>query len=485
MLKMHQTFRLYLIFSVIFSFFRFGLAAQEITADAGSFGIDDKNKIIVWHHNASDSKATLPKRIKKIRFGTSYKILDKIKSFSYSRSYTIKRRRDTFALYITRLPLIIIDVDTALNKDSKVLGTIDYYSSNKSVQSAVGIEFRGNLSLTYPKKTFDLEFWTDSIAKNPRDIQFMTMRNDDDWILDGLYNEPLRIRSYIASELWNAIHKPHYRALAPEAKSGFTQEYVEVFKNKRYLGLFTLSESVDRKQLDLVKNEDNLIKGELFKAESYEGAPAFEKAPEYNNLFPHWGGFRMEFPVIDYKSHWEDIADLVNMVVNASDAEFTANIGKRLNMTNVIDYFIFVNVLRATDNLGKNYYLARYDVAEPYFFVPWDLDGVMGIIQDGKRIATTDDILSNGLFDRLLRLNPNGYRNNLRLRWQTLRKKELGDATLFGQIEHLFSKLKEDKIYEREHGIWPNQRKLDEDYQYLESWVTKRLLFLDGYFNDL
>lgn len=475
----------YLIFSILCSFFHFTIVAQEIIGKEGSFGIDNKNKIIVWHNDTIDSNYSATKRIKKIRLKTSYKMVDKVKSLSYSRPYRIKRKKDTFSLYVTKLPIILIDVDTTLNENSKVLGNISYYSSDKFVQSAIGIEFRGNLSLTYPKKTFDLEFWTNSVDKDGSDVQFKSMRNDDDWILDGLYNEPLRIRSYLAAELWTNLHSPHYASLAPEAKSGFSQAYVEVFKNQKYLGLYALSESVDRKQLDLIKNKDGLVRGELFKAESYEGAPAFTKAPKYNNLFPHWSGFEMIYPIIDYRSHWEDLFDLVNLVVNSSDEEFISNISEQLHMANVIDYFIFVNFLRATDNLGKNYYLARYDKDSAYFFVPWDLDGVMGTIQDGKRIATTNDILTNGLFDRLLELNPNGYQTKLKSRWVFLRQRTLSNDTIFNQIELLHSKLKNNKIYEREHRVWPADRGLDNDYNYLIDWVENRLIFLDEYFESL
>ncbi|WP_366841162.1 CotH kinase family protein [Lacinutrix sp.] len=46
------------------------------------------------------------------------------------------------------------------------------------------------------KKSFDLEFWADLVSKEKKDIKFKGMRSDDDWILDAMYNEPLRLRSY-------------------------------------------------------------------------------------------------------------------------------------------------------------------------------------------------------------------------------------------------------------------------------------------------
>ncbi|MBT8183413.1 MAG: CotH kinase family protein, partial [Eudoraea sp.] len=334
-------------------------------------------------------------------------------------------------------------------------------------------------------KSYDLEFWTDSLSRNSKDLKFKGLRNDDDWILDGIYNEPLRLRSYFALKLWHSIHKPHYQLNEPKAKSTIDLVFAEVFKNSQYRGVYTFSESVDAKLLKLKENNDKQINGELFKASSYEGAPAFKKAPEYNNVFPHWAGFEMEYPIEDYRSHWDDLARLVNLVVNGSDEEFELKIGKVVNIENAIDYYLFVNLLRATDNLGKNYYIAKYDSQQPYFFIPWDLDGVMGIIQDGKRIATTDDILSNGLFDRLLKINPDGYKEQLKSRWNALRKEDFSNSSLFGSIDKIYNKFDSKNIYNRERQVWPNQLPKEAHYEYLKNWLTNRLIYLDTHFEKL
>ncbi len=459
--------------------------SQKIKADKGSFGIDESNNIIVWHQRNIDSISSLSSKITGFRFGKAFKVLDSISLLSYSKTYKIARKGKVYSLYITDLPLVKMKVKGPINENAKVLGRYEYFDTDNYIKSSVGIEFRGNLSLTYPKKTYDLEFWADSIKDKSRDIKFKNLRDDDDWILDGLYNEPLRIRSFMATTLWTAIHEPGYQSAEPEAKSGIDAIFVEVFKNKRYQGLHTLSESVDRKLLNLKRNDDGIIKGELFKASSYDGAPAFTKAPKFNNLFPHWGGFEMVFPIVDYESHWGNLAQFVDLVVNGTDTEFERLISEKIDMANSIDYFLFVNLLRATDNLGKNYYLARYDKDGPYFFVPWDLDGVMGIIQDGKRIATTNDILSNGLFNRLLKVNPEEYKSKLKSRWVTLRQSEFSSENLLGTIRMLFSQLRTRKLYEREYLIWSGKRSVEEDYEYLELWLKNRLTFLDAHFEGL
>jgi len=473
------------IFFTVFLLSCVNISGQAIRADKNSFGVDKVNGIIVWQPKEVDSKKLQNNEIKRYRFKNLYKIVDSTGKLSHTHSQKIQRRKKISTLFLTRLPIVQIKVNSKLNKSSKVLGQIAYYTEDSYIESLLGIEFRGNLSLTYPKKTFDLEIWTDSINEISKDLTFQRLRNDDDWILDGLYNEPLRIRSHIANSLWKSIHSPAYVAKEPTAKSGIDSEFVEVFKNDKYLGIFSLSESVDRKLLSLKKVDEKGVNGELFKASSYDEATTFENAPKVENLFPHWGGFEMEYPIVDYKSHWEDLAELINLVAESTDEKFNLSIGSFLNIENAIDYYLFVNLLRATDNLGKNYYLARYDRNSPYFFVPWDLDGVMGIIQDGKRIPTTDDILGNHLFDRLLSSNLKGYKEKLKKRWIALRKNQFSNRSLFDNIDTNYRKFKMENIYEREYKVWPNQRSTENDYAYLHEWLTKRLVYLDSHFENL
>jgi len=459
--------------------------SQEIVAKEGSFGLDENKKIIVWHQTNIDSLLLTKGKINSFKFGKKFVVVDTAKSLSYTMPLTLSFRDDLYLLYVTKLPLIHLSTQKAINDNSKSLGVFTYFNEGRYVENVMGIEHRGNLSLSFPKKSYDLEFWMDSTSKKKKNVKFKGLRSDDDWILDGLYNEPLRIRSTLAAKLWLEIHKPNYLQSEPKAKSGFDVTYVEVFKNNDYIGLYSLSEGVDRKLLALKKNDKQTISGELFKAFSYEGAPAFKKAPTYNNLFPHWGGFEMKFPLVESKAHWEDISQLVNLVVHGSDDEFASKIGGHVNVVNAIDYFLFVNLLRATDNLGKNYYLAKYDEGNPYFFVPWDLDGVVGIIKEGKRISTTDDILSNGLFDRLLKVDPNDYRNRLKQRWGKLRKDHLAEQKLLLSLEKVYSRMKTEKIYEREHLIWLSEFTTQENYEYLKSWLKNRLVYLDEYFDGL
>ena len=455
----------------------------QIIPKPASYEIDETKKIIVWHYTIPHVSSSENSKKIKVTFKNSIDWKTSIDSLSYEKKYKIKYQDKGYTLYITSLPLIKISVTDSIKDEPKIASTFYYANQDTIFKATAGIEWRGNISLKFPKKTYDLEFWSDSETKKSRDVRFDPLRKDDDWILDGLYNEPLRLRSYISNKLWLELRKSTKENTKQQA--GIDLLFTEVFLNGSYIGLYCLTEQVDRKLLNLKEYADGKVHGELFKAGSYQGAPSFVKAPEYKNLFPHWAGYEMVYPVIDYKSYWNNVYDLTTFVISSEKEEFKASIWSRMDKQNVMDYFIFVNLIRATDNLGKNFYLARRDSSSLYYFVPWDLDGVLGTIQDGKRIPTTDDILSNGLFDRLLKDNPQEFKKDLKNRWKYLRESIFKTSHLENRIASLHQKLKNENIYERELATWPSDKSLEDHYEYMDNWLKKRLIYLDSYFSSL
>jgi len=208
-------------------------------------------------------------------------------------------------------------------------------------------------------------------------------------------------------------------------------------------------------------------------------------AGEFNNAFPHYVGFRMEYPVIDYDSHWDDLAKVLDVVVNQSDANFSSNISKDIHINNAMDYYLFINTIGAVDNFAKNYYLAKYNTNEPYFFVPWDLDSSFGLVQNAEKYTVTDRTFSNNLFDRLLAVNPNEYKTKLKERWETLRESTLAEKAIISRFKNYYSEFTEHKIYEREALVWPKKTSNQDDYNYLTEWVKGKLKYLDKYVEQL
>ncbi len=468
----------FILFYTLSSSFLMAQDKQFLNVDASSFEVDSENKLIVWN---SKSRVF----VDNIRFGDDqYLITEKTDSLTTSKAYKAELGKEEFKLYLTSLPILSINAKDSILNEPKTLAQLRYVDKDTIIHNYTGIELRGNSALKYPKKSYDLEIWEDAISKKSKDMKISGLRNDDDWILNSLYNEPVKIRSRFSNKLWLDMHKTrNNREL--KGRAGIKARYVEVFINREYKGIYLLSEQVDRKLLKLKKIENGVVNGVLYKANGYAENTAFTGITPMNNNLPRWSGYEMEYPYENFEAHWEPIYELVDFVVNSDDQKFSTQISQQINIENAIDYFILVNLLRATDNLGKNYFIAKADRSTPFYFVPWDLDGVLGSIQDGKRISTTDDILSNGLFDRLLKENPNNYRSQLKERWNHLRGDLLSTSSLTAKLKHYYTQLDIDNIYERDLALWSPEADHVDDFKYMNHWLHDRVIFLDKYFELL
>ncbi|HIB47830.1 MAG TPA: spore coat protein CotH [Flavobacteriaceae bacterium] len=470
---------LLLVIALSLAFMACGQQGPILKPEADSYQIDHNKNIIVLNIDAIDD---ITASLTTLQLEEEYKFETATDGLTNTERYQVKNSQGTtYQLFVTKSPILAIQVKDSLTKHPKVLGHFRYYDADTTFTSTIGMDLRGNLSLTYPKKSFNIEFYTDSVSKGKKEVDFKDLRKEDDWILDGLYNEPLLLRAYTSQKLWKDIHTPWYAEEEPKARATVDGFYVDLFVNNEYRGVYLLSEKIKRSLLKLKKFKGDTVRGELFKAGYYDPGTSFKAAPDFKNSLPTWAGWEMEYPYEDYTAHYNNLHEAITFVASSNDSAFEQKLPTYFNVDNLVDYFLFINTIRATDNLGKNFYLAKYNTDTPYIIVPWDMDGVLGTIQAGKRIPTTDDILSNNLFDRMLE-NKN-LKNKMNQRWQELRAGAFQSESLAMRIEKRYQELASTKMYERDALAWDINHDA-EHLEYMLDWLKKRLTYLDTYFTE-
>lgn len=461
----------------------FRVYAQEgIQVEAGSFGIDEEKALIVINDDITEINQQFPGNKTEIKLSAlHFQFIAPIQTLQKGIAHPViyPPSGKQYTLFFSELPIIKMYVTEEIVNTPKVAGYFELsHPDFPLVASTIGVEYRGSFSQGYPKKSMEIEFWTDAINRGEQKFSLLGMKEKDSWNLQALFNEPVRINSKVSNELWLMMHTPYYLSEAPEAKSGITMKFSELFLNNQYQGVYAVSEKVNRSLLQLKKDKDGVVRGELFKGKSWEGT-TFENLIRYNNNNTFWNGFEYKYPndLIDWSSLYRFIA----FVMHTDDEEFTRNYSSVFNLSNAVDYFIFLNVVRATDNTGKNIYIARYDTGTPFFFVPWDLDGTFGTIFDGSRENITEDKLSNGLYKRLWR--DATFRNLLKVRWNALRETILSNASLHQLLSTFYHYLLENAVYEREAMAWEGYHFRETDWMYMNVWLDDRLAYLDVEFN--
>lgn len=475
---MKTTKQLTLLIALCITLIACGQNSPIFIPTAHSYQVDHNKKIIVLNIDVEDN---VDQEVTDLQLEDTYKFSTPANGLKDTEKYTVEKNGETYNLFITKSPILAIQIKDSLTKNPRVLGYFRYFDADTTFTSTIGMDLRGNLSLTYPKKSFNVEFYTDSVSKGQKDIKLKKLREDDDIILDGLYNEPLLLRAYTSQNLWKEIHTPHYASEEKKARTTVDGFYVDLFVNDEYRGIYLVSEKINRGLLKLKKKKGDTVRGELFKAGYYDPGTSFKGAPDFKNSLPTWAGWEMEYPYEDYTAHYDNLHKAITFVATSTDTEFVQQLPEYFNVDNLVDYFLFINLIRATDNLGKNFYLAKYKEDTQYFIVPWDMDGVMGTIQAGKRIPTTDDILSNHLFDRMQK--DASLKSKMNQRWADLRVNAFAEEALVSSITATYTEMLNEKKYERDQLAWDKSHE-EEHLTYMLEWLKNRITYLDTFFKE-
>ena len=423
-------------------------------------------------------------------------------------------------LNITFLPIVEVNVD-GCNKNYYTKGSIRVnYFQNVGYDSTyiAAFKYRGATASGLSKKAYAVKIYDE--AANKKDVEFLGLREDNSWILDAAAIDPSGMRNRVATDLWNEFsHEPYHKAMEKKARTGTRGKFVEVLLNGEYQGVYCMTEKMDRKQLKLAKVEavnngdtNDVVHGLLYKTKQWSfpvffghdqddtdySFPASSSPAAYTEGSETWQNIYLKYP--DYScepTSWEPIFNAVNFVATSSDADFAANLSTYLDYPVLIDYYLFIELLLASDNHGKNMYYFNYDqeynavLAKKLGIAVWDLDGTFGIRWNG----TTSLTYANQDFPTFLDANEHGqlsyyvrlqqsekidWTETLRERYFELRGGLFQEDTLCGRFDHYLQLLQLSGADTREQGRWSQyHNNIATAVSYADEWIRARLAYLD------
>ena len=397
---------------------------------------------------------------------------------------TVEVRGEAYTCYRSEMPLITITTDGPIVNSPAVHGVINVADADGNVITMhAGLKIRGTSSQQYDKKSYRVELWADATGTTMADTTFLGLRSDDDWNLEAMWSQPLRLRDKVANELWMEMYRLPYAVSEPDALPGIRMAYADVFINDEYQGIYALTERMDRKQLNLRKYNGEL-RGLLYKGNG-PGAPTFEELPAYDNSQDTWSNYEWVYPnESDTAINWSHLYSFTNFVMNASDNVFYAQFANQFDKANAIDYYLFINAVMGMDNMGRNLFVARYKKTSSYIYLPWDLDAIWGLDTDGNPTYNTAGLLGNGLYDRLTQdCSDNGFVAAAKVRYDSLRRDILTKEHIMELVQNQYDELVESGAYEREHEAWPEFTVDESQLTYMSNWLDDRFAYLDGEIN--
>ncbi|MCJ8497142.1 CotH kinase family protein [Chryseobacterium salipaludis] len=459
------------------------MSQQKLVIPKEFYKVDVAKKMILSNYDLSSINGN--SGINTITLDQDYAFKSPANNVEVGESYELFaiKNGNEYVLYFTELPIVTINTPSVIVDTPKVLAEFSLSETGKpEIKSKIGIEYRGASSQAYPKKSLEIEFWEDNDGTSTKDIPILGMMNHDSFNLQAMYSEDSRVRSKTGNDLWLQMSTLSYQEKEPEGKNGILGHFVEMFMNGEYYGVYNLSEKVNRKNLKLKKYKDG-IRGELYKGKDWGGTTLYSYDTSFDNTSAMWSSFEFKHPKGYFD--WQNLYNFVSFVVDADHTTFAQQIASKFEVDNAIDYYIFLNVLRAIDNTGKNLYIAKYDKNTKYFYVPWDLDAAFGYSWDSTQLNDYGGLLTNGLYDKLFKNTQTDiFRQQLGKRWQELRQTFITHENIMSLFNENHEYLVRNKVLEREAKAW-DYTENPTALNYMSEWLQNRINYLDGQFGPM
>jgi spore coat protein H len=387
---------------------------------------------------------------------------------------------NAFFLFTT-LPIINMYSAATMVDDPKVPCRIfmSFYNNKllgEQLSSYAGIEIRGRSAMYRPKKSYNLELWVDANGNQRKYKNFLGMRSDDDWILDGMYIDKARMRNKVSMELWDSIitYNPTYFI---DGKRYTSSHYCELFMSNSYIGLYNLSEKIDASLIGINKTSGGGAL--LYKSDYWSATTKFETLTDTTMVVDSWDGWEQIYPEYLNKMWCKPIYCFTDFVMFSSNDEFNNHLSNYLLIENLVDYFIFINTIEAVDNMGANIFYYKKDTNSPFELIPWDMDASWGRNFDSSYLDV-HYCMQNLYYERIIQMNTGNFNLKVSERWADLKNGPIQLENLINRFTVLSDELKSSGAIYREKSKWPEMNlDLDNELKYVSGRTNNRIIFLD------
>lgn len=403
-----------------------------------------------------------------------YKIIDKkIKKYENGQILIYNDKEyQIINIKFTNIPIISIydnnHIDLSIENVNKkkikndslifISSNIDKDINGKGYVFSLEYHERGNTTKKFPKKSYKLNIDSDKYI--------LGIPYGENYVLDPLYMDSSKVRNKLTSDLWNLSNNNQIY------DNDLYTQFVEVYINDNYMGLYLLKNSVSKRCFSIDKS------GYLLKAYNKF------KPNDYSVNEEHILNFVFKYSN-DKNKTYKNFADKIQYVYNNNQNYESMN--KTFYMDNYLNYILMVIFTFGIDNIDKNYYLSLNGSSDKLLITPWDLDLTFG--NSWGKNEFNGEIFNPGsyndtkILNRIIKNIDEPTLELLKKRYQELRKDVYNIETIDKFLNQYKNELNKD-IIKRDTDRWYFYD-LNEKTEQISNWSKSRFYFLDQYFDKL
>ena len=404
------------------------------------------------------------------------------------------------------LPIIIIDTQgNEIVDEPKVMalmGIINNGEGNRNYitdepneyDGHIGIEYRGESSQHWPKKSYGVET-RDADGEN-NNVSIFDMPKENDWVLYGPIVDKTLIRNALLYQLGSEISD-----YAPRT------QFCELVINDDYLGVYLFTEKIkkDKGRVDISKPTDENFTGgylvEMISNESLKPDETHFRMPDSQKemvvKYPKPSKIKAE--QLNYISGY--FSDFEQALNSDNYTDETEGYRAYIDLPSFINHMLLSEAFNQLDAFCHSTFFYKDQNEKIHLGPGWDYNRSMGNAKYFNSWRTDVWILKE-VYDS----NPNGwYRVKwpermmgdtafMRAygdRWKELRKSVFSFDHVFGLIDSYVNLLEEsrERNFERWDvlGVDYNNKYVFETYEeevhYMKNWITEKFTWLDQQFD--
>lgn len=366
----------------------------------------------------------------------------------------------------------------------------------------IGIEYRGNYSLSLPQKPYSIE--TRDINGNNLDTALLGMPAENDWVLLANYNDKSFARNIVPFHLF--VSMGHYATRV---------RLVDVVLNGEYQGIYLLGEKIkrDNNRVDIATLNPaditlpEVTGGYMLKIDYWDASNSWQLTHSpigYPGLDVH---------MVHYEPKMEDlmpeqlnyihqyIDDYENALYGSNFADPNTGYRAFIGVGTFIDYFLISELTRNGDGYKKSrfFYKDKNEIdgtvkklkAGPVWDFDWSQKDMWSGSEDGSQWMypnCDEDVNAEGWYIRLLQ-DPL-FADELRCRYEDLRRSIFSNAYIHQRIDSVANLVNESQAWH--YKTWGHlgaatgtpevqapSATFAEEVQRLKDWYDRRLDWLD------
>lgn len=370
----------------------------------------------------------------------------------------------------TGLP--VMDIRTIIeNRDRRRKRARVYVhdSGNESEEYMLEYNIRGGTSRAYPKKSYSLH----NTLGLP--MSMLGLPQNGKYVINSMYEDEYKVRDVLS---WD-IYSQFTNALT-EAATEPAMVYIEVFIDDVYQGLYGLQEYNNEDKFGLTDRS-----GRIYEVDDYVFPGTASDMPSGGS----WDGLSLKYNNMEYDTRWDPMIQLVDLLQMEDSDSFTARADALLDIESFLNYYLFVEVLQARDNVWKNMYFTH--TRDGAIQVqPWDLDMTFGSFMDQTDYALNHVLVlleHNYTFPlhQLLR-HYEGFGAAAAVRYFELRGSIISDENLLSTYRGYHDLLRTTGALERDSQRWPDAPRIPAGREYfIEEFIVEHMKILDEHFARL